>query len=111
MMADLPELSQVEGFDWDRGNAQKNWQRHGVVFTECEEVFFSGPVLFPDPGHSSVEPRYFALGQTVQGRLLAVVFTMRGGRIRVISARDMSRKERRTYAKEIQRGSQIQDRG
>ena len=98
-MNDLPDLSRLEGFDWDRGNIQKNWQRHRVAFYECEEVFFHEPVIVPNPGHSATEQRYYALGPTVRGRLLTVVFTVRRDRIRVVSARDMSRKERRRYGK------------
>lgn len=95
----LPDPSKTEGFEWDRGNVQKNWERHRVAFYECEEVFFHEPVLVPDPEHSASEKRYFAFGRTVRGRLLTIVFTIRKDRIRVISARDMNRKERRHYAK------------
>ncbi len=102
-MTGLPDLSQLEGFDWDRGNTQKNWDRHQVTFFECEEVFFGGPVVVPNPKHSAAEVRYYALGQTASRRRLTIAFTMRGNKIRVISARDMSRRERRFYAKEIQR--------
>ena len=96
-MANLPDLSRIEGFDWGRANVQKSWQRHQVAFYECEEVFFSEPVIVPNPAHSVVEQRYFAFGRTTRGRLLTVVFTMRENRIRVVSARDMSRKERKGY--------------
>lgn len=96
-MADLADLTQLEGFDWDRANVHENWQRHRVAFGECEDVFFHDPVLAPDLGHSGVEPRYFAFGRTVRGRLLTVVFTVRRNKIRVISARDMNRKERDRY--------------
>ena len=96
-MADLLDLSRVDGFDWDAGNVQKNWDRHGVAFYECEEVFLQEPVLAPDLEHSAKEPRYFAFGRTVQGRLLTVVFTMRRNKIRVVSARDMDRRERKRY--------------
>ena len=97
----------MEGFDWDRGNVQKNREKHRVVFVECEELFQQGPVLFPDPGHSRSETRYLALGRTVRGRQLAVIFTIRANKIRVISARDMSRKERRIYAEEIQEDTEV----
>lgn len=93
----LPDLSHIEGFDWDRANVQKNWERHRVAFYECEEVFFHEPAISANPQHSSAELRYYALGRTVQGRLLSISFTMRGNKARVISARDMSRKERRRY--------------
>ena len=102
-MADLPDFSQIEGFDWDRGNSQKNWDRHRVAFFECEEVFFHGPIVLPNPKHSAAEVRYYAFGGTTRRRLLTIIFTLRRNKIRVISARDMSRRERRFYAKEIQR--------
>ncbi len=96
-MIDFPDLSGAEGFDWDRGNVQKNWARRRVAFHECEEVFFHEPVLVPDPDHSGSEQRWFAFGRTAKGRLLTIVFTIRKNTIRVISARDMSRKERGKY--------------
>ena len=87
-----------EGFDWTGGNAEKNWKRHGVTPAEAEQVFFNTPLLGgDDPTHSRTEARYYALGQTDEGRTLFVAFTMRGHRLRVVSARDMSRKERRAY--------------
>ena len=99
-MSGLPDLSRFEGFDWDRGNIQKSWERHRVAFYECEEIFFYEPVIVPNPEHSETEQRYYAFGRTVRGRLLTVVFTVRRDRIRIISARDMSRKERRRYGKD-----------
>lgn len=92
------ELAACTGFEWDAGNADKNWERHGVTQGESEEIFFNRPVLVAvDPTHSQAEPRYAALGQTSEGRLVTVVFAIRGRLIRVISARDMSRRERRRY--------------
>lgn len=93
------DLDRVEGFEWDEGNARKN-ERHGVSQAEAEQVFFDRRLfLAPDPGHSDTEPRFHALGCTVTGRLLHVTFTLRrdGAWIRVISARDASRKERAIY--------------
>jgi uncharacterized DUF497 family protein len=92
------ELAAWTGFQWDAGNTAKNWARHQVSQGECEEVFFQRPLLIaPDPVHSHREPRYAALGQTASGRRLTIVFTVRETLIRVISARDMSRAERRQY--------------
>ena len=92
-------LAQCTGFDWDSGNAPKLWERHQVMPGECEQVFFGEPLLItPDPRHSKAEQRWAAWGRTTEGRALAVVFTIRGERIRPISARDMNRKERRLYA-------------
>ncbi len=91
------DFLQLEGFEWDAANVLKNWQRHQVAFYECEEVFMRGPVVFPDVKHSGVGDRFFALGRTVRERLLTVVFTVRKNKIRVISARNMSRKEKQVY--------------
>ena len=97
-------LEKVAGFDWDAGNARKN-DRHGVSVAEAEQVFFNVPVLMlPDSAHSQSEPRYHALGKTIDGRRLHISFTLRGdGKlIRVISARDMHRKERAHYEQATQ---------
>ena len=85
-------------FEWDQHNVEKNWKKHQVEFTECEEVFFGeGLKLLPDEHHSVSEKRFLALGKTKAGRHLFVVFTERRGKIRVISARDMDRRERKDY--------------
>jgi len=91
-------ISECIGFEWDEGNKEKNWIGHQVVYTECEEIFFNQPLVVADDIlHSKKENRYYALGQTNAGRHLFISFTIRGQLIRVISARDMSRKERRVY--------------
>lgn len=91
-------LTQATGFDWDASNLQKNWLSHQVSPAECEQVFFNQPLIAaPDVAHSQKEPRYLLLGHTDAGRPLFIAFTMRGTLIRVISARDMSRKERQIY--------------
>lgn len=98
-MAPFPDdLAVCTGFDWDVGNTDKNWELHEVSRGEAEETFFNRPfVTTPDPGHSRHEPRYAALGRTDGGRRLTVIFTVRRELIRVISVRDMSRRERRIY--------------
>jgi uncharacterized DUF497 family protein len=86
------------GFDWDKENLGKNWEKHQVGFWECEEVFFNQPLLLADdPSHSKIEQRFYVLGKTDGERPLFLVFTVRRRLIRVISARDMSRKERSEY--------------
>jgi uncharacterized protein len=91
-------LAAATGFEWDEGNATKNWSKLAVTQAECEQVFFSRPLLvLADSPHSAREPRYLALGQTWTDRPLLVVFTLRGSLIRVISARPMSRREREVY--------------
>jgi len=87
-----------EGFEWDEGNIEKNWISHKVTTNECEEIFFNQPLLiFEDEKHSITENRYYCLGNTNKNRLLMLVFTIRKKLVRVISARDMSRKERKVY--------------
>lgn len=94
----LALITDCVGFAWDEGNLLKNWEKHRVSAIECEQVFFNRPlVALPDDDHSADEPRFFALGQSDAGRHLFLVFTVRGRQIRVISARDMSRKERKAY--------------
>jgi hypothetical protein len=91
-------LSKCTGFEWDKGNLLKNWEEHGVTGSECEQIFFNHPrVIASDFKHSGKEDRYFVLGQTDAGRFLFVVFMMRKNLVRIISARDMSRKERKVY--------------
>ncbi len=103
-------LSRVEGFDWDKGNIEKNWERHKVSFIECEEVFFNEPLIVQENEvHSRTENRYYALGRTNDERLLFIVFTIRRNKIRVISARDMSKRERRVYRAEIEKPAKIQE--
>jgi uncharacterized DUF497 family protein len=94
----LKEFSHCRGFDWDEWNAEKIWSRHQVGRSECEQVLFNQPfILAEDVEHSQEEMRYYGLGHTDKGRELFMVFTIRGDLIRVIMARDMSRKEREMY--------------
>ncbi len=95
------DLAKITSFDWDEGNARKN-EKHGVSTAEAEQVFFNTPLLvLEDSKHSILEPRFHALGKTNNVRLLHITFTLRdaGEKIRVISARDMHRKERAMYEK------------
>ena len=92
------DLTKCEGFDWDRGNFQKNWLKHDVSPFECEQVFFNRPLITAqDDAHSGKEFRFYALGQTDNRRPLFMAFTVRKNLIRIISARDMSRREREVY--------------
>jgi uncharacterized protein len=94
------DFSIVTGFDWDAGNERKNADSHGVSQAEAEQIFFNQPLIVTlDEKHSEGELRVRALGITNTGRLLTITFTMRanGELIRVISARDMHRKERKEY--------------
>ena len=101
--SDVPTLGEIvgdiSGFDWDEANATKNWTHHHVSQSEAEEVFFHRPVLVvDDTSHSLHKRRYAVLGRTAADRLLTVIFTLRRGLIRVVSAHPMSRKERAAYA-------------
>ena len=94
-------LSQCVGFQWDKGNANKNWLKHKVSPAECEQIFFNQPLVVQDDiVHSKTEKRFYALGKTDLKRTLFIAFTVRNDLIRVISARDMSQKEREVYDNE-----------
>ena len=96
----MEPFDKITGFVWDKGNEQKN-AKHGVTTAEAEQVFLNEPlVLLDDLKHSNTEPRFHALGQTAEGRLLHITFTIRTSMIRIISARDMHRKERAIYEQE-----------
>ena len=97
------DLTRIVGFDWDAGNERKSVEKHGVGQSEVEQMFFNEPLLLSgDMQHSQDEARFHALGHSDDGRKLHVTFTLRRDRtlIRVISARDMSRKERSRYVQE-----------
>jgi uncharacterized DUF497 family protein len=97
-MGEKNPLDACTEFDWDEENAAKNWERHRVTPEEAEDVFFHDPfVMRSDPAHSKREKRYWALGKTARNRRLFVAFTIRGKLIRVISARDMNRREIEDY--------------
>ncbi len=93
-------FNDIVGFDWDEGNIRKNADKHDVRPAEAESVFFNDPLIVAaDEKHGGSERRFNALGQTTDKRPLHVTFTLRrnGTLIRVISARDMNRKERKIY--------------
>jgi uncharacterized DUF497 family protein len=88
----------IVGFQWDKGNVDKNLIAHKVENWECEQVFFNEPLLIlDDPKHSTTEKRWAAFGRTNAGRLLVAIFTIRSKMIRIISAREMNRKEKAFY--------------
>ena len=92
------KLKQIEEFDWDDGNNFKNVIKHCVSTAEAESIFFNEPlIIVEDHKHSEAEARYFALGHTDAGRNLLAVFTIRNNKVRVISVRDMNKKERAIY--------------
>lgn len=95
-------------FDWDKGNIDKNLIKHNVTNKEAEEVFDKEPkFIFEDERHSLFEKRYMVWGVTSRARRLSVFFTIRRDKIRIISARDMHKKERRKYEEKIKADSKI----
>jgi len=98
MVKPYDRLRECTGFDWDEGNVTKNWESHDVSEAECEQVFFNRPLIARrDKGHSEAEARFYVLGRTDAGRLLFAAFTIRHDKVRVISARDMTRAEKQRY--------------
>ena len=98
------DWTQIVGFEWDEGNARKSAEKHDVSQPEAEQVFFNHPLLIvEDAKHSHRETRFHALANTDDKRQLHITFTLRdrttGMLIRIISARDMHRKERSSYEK------------
>jgi len=95
----LPEyFDNLTGFDWDPGNMNKSLLKHRVARLEAEQLFYNRPILVTaDVEHSSYEERYHALGRTDAGRLLNAAFVVRRNRIRIVSIRPQSRRERLIY--------------
>ncbi len=88
-------------FDWDKGNLDKNWLKHKISYKEVEEIFFDRFLkIFEDEKHSQMESRLVAYGITNKSRKLTVIFTLREEKIRIISARNQNKKERRVYEKQ-----------
>lgn len=94
------DLSKITGFEWDKGNVDKSYEKHGITPNEAEEVFVDEDVLLQDDiSHSQKEERLTAIGKTTQNNILFIAFTVRGTKIRIISARRANIKERREYEK------------
>ena len=97
----MKKLPSPIAFEWDKGNIEKNYVKHGITNKEAEEVFFNKPLkIFQDAKHSQKEKRFLTYGVTNQKRGLTIVFTIRKQKIRAVSARDQNKKERRIYEKE-----------
>lgn len=98
------DLSVIVGFSWDKGNVHKSQDKHDASAAESEQVFFNRPMMVvEDAQHSRDESRFHAFGVTDASRRLHITFTVRaeGALIRVISARDMSLRERKWHATQI----------
>lgn len=103
-----PDFKGITGFEWDRGNLEKNPDKHDVSSGECEEVFFNEPFFsYFNEKHSGSEDRYYVLGETNANRFLFIVITVRGTSLRVISARDMNKNERKAY-ETLKKNTEIQ---
>lgn len=87
-------------FEWDKGNLDKSYFKHGVTPKETEEVFVDGESLrIPDAKHSQNEERFNLIGKTLEGKNIFIAFVFRGRKVRVISARRMHREEVEKYEK------------
>lgn len=96
----MTTLSKLVIFQWNKGNINKNWIKHKVTNKECEETFFDQEKkIAKDIFHSKKEKRFIILGKTKKGRILYTVFTVRNKKVRVISSRDINKKERKLYEK------------
>lgn len=98
-MGDL--FKKVKAFEWDSGNIDKNWKKHRVANKESEEAFLDKFLLTGrDIKHSTLEVRHLLYGQSKKGKYLAISFTFRFNFIRIISARQMNKKEIINYEKQ-----------
>jgi uncharacterized DUF497 family protein len=94
----MRKFKKSQGFEWDRGNFNKNWLKHKVTNQECEESFFDpNKRILKDDLHSKIEERSILLGKTKKERLLVICFTLRGDKVRVVSARPINSKEQKLY--------------
>jgi uncharacterized DUF497 family protein len=101
-------LPEPISFEWDTGNIDKNYKKHKVTNQEAEEIFNNEPLIISkDIKHSHEETRYLLWGKTAKEKMLAVIFTIRNKKIRIISARDMNAKERRSYEEKIKINTNI----
>ena len=102
-------LPEPISFEWDKGNIDKNFKKHTVTNQEAEEIFVNEPIfLFEDEKHSSsIEKRNMIWGTTKKGRRLTIIYTIRNNKVRIISARDLNRKERREYEQKVKTDSNI----
>lgn len=90
----------VVGFEWDTGNKSKNFIKHSIIDEECEEVFFDhDKKILRDILHSGTEDRYILIGKTKKHRLVFIAFTIRKNKVRIISARDLNKREYKLYEK------------
>jgi len=98
----MPAFDSYTGFEWDKGNLDKNYKKHGITPSEAEEPFLDEhAVVVSDVKHSDKEIRHVLIGQTGEEKTLFIVFTIRKTNIRIISARRANRKEKMKYEQDI----------
>jgi uncharacterized DUF497 family protein len=98
----MPTGIRVTGFEWDTGNLDKSYKKHGITPSEAEEIFLDENALeIEDVKHSDKEIRHVAIGKTSEKKILFVVFTVRKAKVRIISARRANRKEKTVYEQNI----------
>lgn len=102
------DLRNIVGFEWDKGNIEKSYKKHGIRPRDTEEVFLDKDLQIErDIKHQAEEERYIAIGRTLESEILFIIFTMRNNRIRIISGRRSNRKERRLYEESIEKNTKI----
>lgn len=94
----MVDLKKITGFEWDHGNLDKSYQKHGITPKEAEEVFLDKDIMIlEDEKHSETENRFSAIGKSIEETILFLSFTLRKHKIRIISVRKGNKKERRLY--------------
>jgi uncharacterized DUF497 family protein len=102
---DIADLPQPLNFEWDKGNKEKSLLKHGITNGEAEEIFLNFNLIWADPKHSDIEERFNILGKSDNGKLILSCYTMRNNKIRIISSRPASRKERITHEKTFKKNA------
>lgn len=100
------DLGRIKDFEWDKGNIDKSFEKHGITPNQSEEIFLDENLkVIKDIRHSQDEKRFIAIGRTFENKILFVIFTFRDKKIRIISARKANKKERRKYEKAIKKNT------
>lgn len=96
----MADLNKISGFQWDRWNIDKSYNKHGITPNETEEVFLDEDVkIEKDIKHQEQEKRFIAIGKTTENKILFVIFTIRVDKIRIISGRMANKNEKEVYQK------------
>jgi hypothetical protein len=91
-------FEKIDGFDWDSGNIEKNLVKHGISCQEAEEIFLDiNAIHLEDNKHSVKEQRFARIGKSFSGKILIAFFTIRKNKIRIISVRNVNKKENNLY--------------